>query len=774
VTPEAWAAVKELFGEALARMPSEREAFVRAAPGMDEQALQEVLALLAAHEEAGKFLESPTAAHVSPEAATATLPSRVGPYRVLRELGAGGMGTVYLAEQAGPDYLRQVAVKVIRRGFSTSAFVRRFQTERRILAGLSHPNIAALLDGGTTVDGLPYFAMEYVAGVPLNEYCDAKKLTVAQRCELFRTICGAVHYAHQSLVVHRDLKPGNIFVTAEGVPKLLDFGLAKVLEEGADAASDQTATELRIFTPAYASPEQVRGEPITTASDVYSLGALLYVLLTGRRPYRVTTGTSEELARAVVEQEPSRPSLAVRPDARLARALTGDIDTIVLKAMHKDPRRRYASAEQLSEDLRRHLEGRPVSAAPDSGAYRLGKFVSRHRAGVAAAAVVVAVVAAAFAQTARERARAERRFNDVRQLAHELVFELHDAIAALPGSTKARELLVRRAAAYLDRLAPDAGGDVRLQREIASAWERLGDVQGGSNANLGDNAGALESFGKAVATRERVLRSPSALPDDLKSLARAEGLLGRVLRKVGDKAALVHFRKGLDLLESARGPADVATRRSIAVAHFNIAGLLADSGDLQGALIEKRKEFAIQEEIHAAAPADATSQRNLALACKYLGGLLERTGDPAAARPLYERAIVLDERRVEAGPSDAEAKLDLSFSYAALATNQHNAGDPEGALVNYRRSLALRQAMSAADPANVWARRAVGSAWTKVGIALWDLKHPGESLQAHESALAIFESLSKADPKNASYAKDVAGARDHVAAVRARSAASKR
>ena len=766
MTPEAWAAVKELFGEALARMPAEREAFVRAAPGMDEQALQEVLALLAAHEEAGEFLESPTAAHVSPGAATAPLPSRVGPYRVLRELGAGGMGTVYLAEQAGPDYLRQVAVKVIRRGFSTSAFVRRFETERRILAGLSHPNIAALFDGGTTEDGLPYFAMEYVAGTPLNEYVDAKKLTVAQRCELFRTICTAVQHAHQSLVVHRDLKPGNIFVTAEGVPKLLDFGLAKVLEEGADAASDQTATELRIFTPAYASPEQVRGEPITTASDVYSLGALLYVLLTGRRPYRVTTGTSEELVRAVVEQDPSRPSLAVRPDARLARALTGDLDTIVLKAMHKDPRRRYASAEQLSEDLRRHLEGRPVKAVPDSGAYRLGKFVSRHRAGVAAAAVVVAVVAVAYAQTARERARAERRFNDVRQLAHELVFELHDAIAALPGSTKARELLVRRAAAYLDRLAPDAGGDVRLQREISSAWEKLGDVQGGSNANLGDNAGALESFRKAVATRERVLRSPSALPDDLKSLARAEGLLGRVLRKMGDKAALLHFRKGLDLLESVPGPADVATRRSVAVAHFNVAGLLADSGDLQGALVEKRKEFEIQEELHAAAPADPTGQRNLALACKYLGGLLERTGDPAAARPLYERAIALDEERAEAAPSDAEARMDLSFSLAAMGVNRHNAREFEAALASYQRALALRRAVAEADPANVWARRSVGQAWAKIGMALWDLGRRVESASAHESALAVFEALAKGDPANGTYQADVALEKKVIAAAR--------
>jgi non-specific serine/threonine protein kinase/serine/threonine-protein kinase len=771
MTPEEWATVKGLFEEALGRPESERPGFVRERAGGDEAVAGEVLSLLEAHEGAGEFLGSPTATRADPDAPRPPLPKRVGPFEVLRELGSGGMGTVYLAEQVGPDFRRPVAVKVIRHGFSTSLFVRRFQNERRILAGLSHPNIAALLDGGTTEDGLPYFAMEYVAGTPLTEYCDARRFSTAQRLALFRTICGAVQYAHQNLVVHRDLKPGNILVTEEGVPKLLDFGLAKVLEPGPDAAPEETATDLRIFTPAFASPEQVKGETVTTASDVYSLGALLYVLLTGKRPYRVTTRTTDELARAVVEQDPTRPSIAVRADARLARALSGDLDTIVLKAMHKDPRRRYGSAEQLSADLRRHLEGRPVSARPDSRAYRLGKFVRRHRAGVAAASLVVVALAAAFAQTARERARAERRFEDVRQLAHELVFELHDAIATLPGSTKARELLVRRAAAYLDRLTADSSADIKLQREIAAAWEKLGDVQGGSNANLGDDAGALENLRKAVAIREAVFRSAASTPEDRKALARAEGSLGRVLGKAGDRAAISHYRRGLDLLESAPGPADATTRRAIAIAHFNIAGALTDAGDLAGALLEKRKEFAIHEELFAAAPEDRSNQRNLALGCKYLGGLLERTGDRAAARPLYVRAIVLDEKRVETGPNDAEARIDLSFSLAALASNQHSAGDLEGALANRRRALALRQAISEADPANVWARRSVGSVWNNIGFVLAALKRPAESLEAHRSALAIFEALSKADPKNADYRSEVARAEGYVREAQAALAA---
>src|SRR5512140_453523 len=455
MTPEEWASVKDLFEGALGRPASDRARFVREKAGGDTAVTREVLSLLEAHEGAGEFLGSPTAARADPDTPRPPLPKRVGPYEVLRELGSGGMGTVYLAEQVGPDFRRPVAVKVIRHGFSTSLFVRRFQNERRILAGLSHPNIAALLDGGTTEDGLPYFAMEYVAGTPLHEYCDAHRLSTARRLVLFRTICGAVQHAHRNLVVHRDLKPGNILVTREGVPKLLDFGLAKVLEPGPDAAPEETATDLKIFTPAYASPEQVKGEAVTTASDVYSLGALLYVLLTGKRPYRVTTRATDELARAVVEQDPTRPSLVVREDAetairegeaaptpleiaavregtpeRLARALAGDLDTIVLKAMHKDPRRRDGSAEQLSEDIGRHLGGLPVSARPDAPAYRFGKFVRRHAVAVTAAALVVVAVAARIASSLWQAKRAYekeslfvRRFNDLRKLANAYLFE---------------------------------------------------------------------------------------------------------------------------------------------------------------------------------------------------------------------------------------------------------------------------------------------------------------------------------------------------------------
>jgi serine/threonine protein kinase len=316
--------------------------------------------------------------------------SAIGPYRILRKLGEGGMGAVYLAERDDAQYKKQVAVKLVKRGMASSLIVRRFRNERQILAALDHPNIGRLLDGGSTEDGLPYFVMEYIEGKPINEYADAQNLSTAARLKLFRKVCAAVHYAHQKLVVHRDIKPSNILVTAEGEPKLLDFGIAKLLD--ADTAAgliDTGATAVGMMTPDYASPEQVRGLAVTIATDIYSLGVVLYQLLTGRRPYQIKSLSPQDILQAICEQEPLRPSTAVtraqqtagteggsptgrqtrgegrtrtfNPD-KLRRRLRGDLDNIVLMAMRKEPERRYASVEQFSSDIERHLDGLPVIA----------------------------------------------------------------------------------------------------------------------------------------------------------------------------------------------------------------------------------------------------------------------------------------------------------------------------------------------------------------------------------------------------------------------------
>ena len=396
MTPERWKKVEEVFESALEHAPDERSAYLAEVCAGDEALRHQVETLIASNEQAGSFIEAPIMGTVLPatvedDPIPSMIGRRVGSYKIVREIGRGGMGAVYLAVRADDEFQKRVAIKLIKRGMDTDYIIRRFRNERQILASLDHPNIARLLDGGTTEDGLPYFVMEYVEGQPLHHYCDTKRLSTVERLRLFLKVCSAVHYAHQNLIIHRDLKPSNILVTADGTPKLLDFGIAKLLNpEIASQTLDPTTMALRLMTPEYASPEQVRGEPATTASDVYSLGVLLYELLTGRRPYRIRNRLPEEIARVICEEEPERPSIVINrieqihPDGAtqvevtpesvsrrrdgtpetLRRQLAGDLDNIVLKALRKEPQRRYSSVEQLAEDINRHLEGLPVSAPP--------------------------------------------------------------------------------------------------------------------------------------------------------------------------------------------------------------------------------------------------------------------------------------------------------------------------------------------------------------------------------------------------------------------------
>jgi serine/threonine protein kinase len=556
MNPERWQRVKQLLDQAIALADSERSSFLDRECGNDAELRCEVDSLLASHQEAGTgFLNKPALdlkSAVPPAPARAG--RRIGVYQILEEIGRGGMGEVYRAVRADGHFTKEVAVKLVRGGFDTAFVLERFRTERQILATLDHPNIARLLDGGTTEDGIPYLVMELIEGARIDSYCDEHKLSITQRLQLFRQVCAAVHYAHQRLVIHRDIKPSNILVTKEGAPKLLDFGIAKILDPTAGDGGETTLG--RPMTPEYASPEQIRGEAITTASDVYSLGVVLYQLLTGRSPYPGDTRSPHELARAVCETDPGRPSTAVlkpqtvrtgdrvehvtplevsRPregsPAKLQRRLAGDLDNIVLMALRKEPERRYASVEQFGEDIRRHLEALPVAATKGSWNYRAGKFVTRHKVSVAATAVVLLVLAAGVGATVRaariarqqaeiasaERARAERRFNDVRKLANSLIFEIHDSIQSLPGATPSRKLLLDRAVEYLDKLSQDASGDVDLQRELAWGYQRLAAVQGDtSQSNLGQVSAAEISNRKAMALFEAVAKSnPRNVTDQL-------------------------------------------------------------------------------------------------------------------------------------------------------------------------------------------------------------------------------------------------------------------
>ena len=380
----------ELLDETLDYPPEDWPAVLGRNCGDDPELRREVEALLETQGDADVLAQPAFSVHAD----DAGVGRQIGPYQLVRLLDRGGMGSVYLAERE--DFEQRVALKLIRRGLDADeVLVRRFENERQILARLEHPHIARLLDGGATADRLPYFVMEYVEGEPIDRYCRTRGLSIAERLALFRRVCSTVQFAHQNLVIHRDLKPGNILITADGHPRLLDFGIAKLLDDSLAASAVETELGQGPMTLRYASPEQIRLEPVTTASDVYSLGVLLYELLTGLDPYGVAGGRSDEIARAVCEREPDKPSTAVRrravePEAaesrRLRRRLAGDLDSIVLKAMRKEPDQRYASAEQLSEDIRRHLAGLPVDAQTGTFTYRASKFVRRHKLAMAVTA----------------------------------------------------------------------------------------------------------------------------------------------------------------------------------------------------------------------------------------------------------------------------------------------------------------------------------------------------------------------------------------------------
>jgi eukaryotic-like serine/threonine-protein kinase len=436
---EDWERVKDLLQAALDREPAARAAFLDEACAGDAGLRRTLDRLLAAHARAEGFLERSALPDLVEMLDAQDQPLAVGhqlgAYRVVKEIGRGGMGAVYLAERADAEFRKQVAIKLIKRGMDTDAVTRQFRNERQILASLEHPHIARLLDGGTSASGLPFFVMEHVEGIPIDAYCDDRRLSVSERLQLFSQVCAAVSYAHQRLVVHRDLKPSNILVTKEGLPKLLDFGIARIMTAEAGAQTYSTVAGMRLMTPEYASPEQIQGLPATTLSDVYSLGVLLYELLTGHSPYRLPSRSPEHFIPAILDAEPETPSAVITrtdeattaagvkttltPDRvsatregspdRLRRRLRGDLDNIVLKAMRKEPARRYASVAELAQDLQRHLVGLPVSARRDTVSYRARKFVRRNRAAVIAGALLLTSLAGGLVASAWQARRARTR-----------------------------------------------------------------------------------------------------------------------------------------------------------------------------------------------------------------------------------------------------------------------------------------------------------------------------------------------------------------------------
>jgi non-specific serine/threonine protein kinase/serine/threonine-protein kinase len=812
--------ISALLAGALAEPEDGRAAWLERACGQDPALLSEVRFLLASFQgsapEPGALAAQ---AEASPES-----PQQLGPYRLVRQLGEGGMGAVFLATRADAEFEKKVAVKLIRPGADSEVLVARFLRERQILAGMEHPNIARLLDGGT-ISGQPYLVMDYVEGQRLDRYCDEGRLSIRQRLELFRKVCAPVHYAHQNLVVHRDLKPTNILVGADGEPKLLDFGIATLLEAD-NRGADLTAAHGLLLTPQYASPEQLRGRRTTVASDVYSLGVILYQLLCGCHPFQADTGSMADLVAAVVKNDPPLPSMTgslaaaapadTSPDAaapepanvaecrgetpdRLRRILRGDLDGIVLKALAKEPADRYGSVEEFSADIGRYLEGRPVQAVEGTPAYRADKFVRRHKLGVAAAAALALSLMGGLAgvlyeaHLARvERVHAELRFNEARQLAHYLLFDLYGSVQKLPGATPVQAEMAERSMQYLDRLAAAKSADAGLRVETAEGYLRLGDVLGDPfQPNLGKTPDALESYRKAIAllgpllaanpadrraraayaranqgvggiltfggkSREGVAaleaavrdfeRLLAAAPGDVPTLIRAGDAYELLARQLSTQGGLVgterqgdvraDIDKALARYGAARrlAPDDVGIVHKIALT-YQVQGNITAVTDPGKAAGIYRRSLATLDQLPAAERESVETRKARASLLLNLGWVLGQTNDYKAAIATLEQARDIFDRRAELDREDKQALYSSTIAYRDLGIVYGYASNQPKAIENFRIAVAIFDRLLKVDPANETYRSVQADLQLRIGDALSETGHPEEAMASATAGL---------------------------------------
>ncbi|HXG83371.1 MAG TPA: protein kinase [Pyrinomonadaceae bacterium] len=787
--PERWQQVKFVLETALEIPVAGREGYLDETCGNDSDLRAEIDSYLSVADEKDDLFENGAVKNAFWreifKSKNTYFGRQIGKYKITDEIGAGGMGRVFLARRADGEFEQAAAVKFLRQGLDTPDAVRRFSLERQILAKLEHPNIARLIDGGTTEDDVPYLIMEYIEGVPIDRYCRKNELSLESRLDLFKTVCAAVAYAHRNLIVHRDLKPDNILVGGDGAVKLLDFGIAKLISDEADKA---TVTRWQILTPEYASPEQIRGESITTASDVYALGVILYELLTDARPFRFESGKPEEMLRVISHTAPRKPSdTRAEPKREKGRAgekgknlnvsasprplvsssqLKGDLDNIILKSLKKEPERRYSTVEQFSEDISRYLRGLPVSARRDTWAYRAEKYVKRNFAAVTAAFLVflslvggtaVANYQAAIAR--REREHAERRFDDVRRLANSVLFEFYDALNETPGSTPIRRMMVERALGYLDKLAGEAQDDVPLQRELATAYLKIGDVQGKPNmANTGDTAKALESYGKAAAILEKLVAADSQNAENRRDLSTALANIGRIQSVSKDyMSALDTYRRVLEMRETlaADNPNNIEYRRLIADSRRLIGDALGEiyamtekTDLLDERLANYRQALEIEEGAAKLESPGGLQKRIIAILYQRIGSGSSDIGDATQNAEHFQAALENHQQSLglwlESEPTDVNGRFPAG-EYKHIGSAQLNLGDTGEALENFDRARIIFENLIAGDPESAEYRRELANLQIPTAKALTKAGRPAEAIKSYRKAIEIFEKLSASD-----------------------------
>lgn len=789
MTPEQWNLARTLFEAALERPPANRAAFLDAAgiadPRIDAHIRDEVRAMLAADEStadhktelagAAPDLLAQLDAKTSADERGAFVGVRVGPWKLVRELGYGGMGAVYLGERVDGDFEQRAAIKLVRTGWDVGELQRRFRSERRILASLDHPNIARLIDGGETIDGKPYIAMEFVDGKPLCAYCDARRLPLGERLRLFVSICAAVAHAHRSLIVHRDLKPSNILVNTDGEVKLLDFGIARLLEPGTHA----TSSALRMFTPEYAAPEQVRGDAVTTSVDVYALGLMLYELLTGRRPYGQTASTPAAYERAILTDEPARPSLLAQADdaqsQSLARArvlepnqlcasLRGDLDAIVLKALRKEPEQRYASVEALADDVRRYLQREPVSARRGNWRYRGGRFVQRHWLAAALGTLALAGILSGFAlalwQADKARHQEVLAQNEASKARAVAQFMTNVFKAADPGSNdgsnpRATELLEHAAARLDTQTDLDAATRAGMLMAMGSAYLSMDDHPRGltlmrkarQSALQGDDAHlrietqlelarALDTDGQSAVALGELQQAQGFVSDDPRSdttlKRRFEYLIAIVYNNLDRPAdALPPLEHAYKDVMASDGLGAAAVGRFVDLYSSVLVSL--QRGDEAVRLTRANYEASKRRD-----KLPLFERSNFAAAYGYA---LLHTGHPADAEVAYREALALDEQLYGVG----NLATDISMNNVSVALLRQGKYSPAAELGE--RVLAMRQAHLAPDSA------AVARSLTVLGKTYGGAGNLDKSISLMRQGIAIFDRRHEDDRASAIVAR---------------------
>ena len=734
-----WDKVENFFSQGLNADAAERDVLLsNADPALAEQ----VRKLWNDWREAGNFLQKPVISTervfrspqifqdpLLPQPALAG--KSFGPYEVVRLVGEGGMGVVFEARRTDGEFERTVAIKVLKLGTLSASLVKRFTRERQILAQLNHPNIAVLIDGGTSNEGFPYLAAEFVPGQPIDTYCNRMDLTVNQRLRLFLKVCSAVAHAHSKLIVHQDLKPSNILVAPDGTPKLLDFGIAKSLDPSEDGRT--TAVHTLFATPRYASPEQLAGLPVTTATDVYALGVIAYELLTGCTPDATADRSSA----------PVRPSSVSPQGSQLSKERSkADIDTIVLKAIQKRAEDRYQTVTEFAADIELLLAGQPIHSRPHTIRYRTAKFLLRHPVGVTASAVAILLLVLSTVFSVREARIADRRSAIIRRIANSLIVETNEDVSGIPGAMPARSALLSRSLAFLEELQAEGGSDATTLSDVAYAYLQLGNLQGGVGGGPDQGRGnlALQSYTRAAGLLERARSMQSHDEIILQRLINAYtdiASMYRAQRQIND--ALPYAQKAMSLSASyARDNGSDKAALSSAGSSFEYATLLAAAGDYTGALQTYKQTRALYRSYASSHPDKPLLQRNVALVHKRSGAVLMMLGRYTEALAEYQAAVPIDERILALAPHDLTRLLDLSFDYVDPAEIYMNLHQPAEALRSLQRAIQIREAAYHADPMNSRAGGSLASAYTHLADLYLGERRFDSAAVGYERAIKLY------------------------------------